>query len=449
MVTTIAQALAQVKDDLPRRIGHHVHRYLAEHPEWVWRDRQLNPLTLVLLFVTQVLHGNTAITHLRHLGAMSCSATAYCKARMRLPRALLEHLVAAVTRELRPESDEGGRWRGHRVWLGDGTGFSMPDTPALQQHFGQPGAQEPGCGFPVATLLVLCDAAGFILKTIACPLRTHEASRAAALHDELQPDDVLVYDRAGCSFAHLALLFQRHLHGIFRVHQKQIVSFRPGRKHARQLDKRQRAGRPKSQWIERLGPCDQLVRWFKPKNKPRWMTRQAYDALPDSLVLRELRHHVHRKGFRSQTITLVTTLLDPRRYPAEELADQYRSRWHIEVNFRHLKQTMKMDVLKCQTVDGVLKELAVFTLVYNLVRRVMLRAARRQDVPPDRISFIDALRWLTHARDTNEPIDLIVNRKRPDRAEPRVIKRRRKQYPLMKRPREQLRQTLLSDRLAA
>lgn len=446
MVRTIAAALEQVKDDLPRRIERHVLDYLAEHPQWVWRDRQLNPLRLVLLFVTQVLHGNTAITHLRHLGVMGCSATAYCKARARLPLALLEHLFVAVTRELLAESHDACRWRGHRVWRGDGTGFSMPDTPRLQAHFGQPGAQRPGCGFPVATLLVLCNPAGFIVRTLTAPLRTHDASQLTRLYETMRAGDVLVYDRAGCSFAHLALLLQQNLHAIIRMHQKQIVSFRPGRKHRAVCGKGQRAGKPGSQWLKRLGKRDQLVRWFKPTQKPRWMSRQRYDALPDSIVVRELRYTVNHKGFRSKTITLVTTLLDPRAYPKEELAEQFRGRWEIETSFRHLKTTMGMDVLKCKTVEGVHKELAVFVLVYNLVRLVMLRAAQRQEAPPDRVSFIDALRWL---RDGDEVIDLIVNPLRPGRVEPRVIKRRMKEYPLMKRPRDKLRQRLLSGRLAA
>ena len=133
----------------------------------------------------------------------------------------------------------------------------MPDTPTLQERFGQPGAQKRGCGFPVATTLVLCDAAGFIVKMLAAPLRTHEASQLAALHDAMEPGDVLVYDRAGCSYAHLAMLLSKGLHAIVRVHQRQKVNFRPHRKHAAQLPKKQRAGAPTSQWLQRLGPCDQ------------------------------------------------------------------------------------------------------------------------------------------------------------------------------------------------
>jgi hypothetical protein len=182
------------------------------------------------------------------------------------------------------------------------------------------------------------------------------------------------------------------------------------------------------------------------------MQQQQYDALPQSLVLRELRYAVHRRGFRSRSVTLVTTLTTPEQYPAGELAEQYLGRWEIEVNLRHLKTTMGMDVLKCRSVEGVLKEVTVFVLVYNLVRLVMLRAGQRQKTPPDRISFIDALRWLCDARDArdgDEPVDLIVNPKRPGRVEPRVIKRRMKEYSLMKHPRHQLRQALLGGSVTA
>jgi len=445
-MVSIRRALAAVKDDLPGLIQHHLHECLAGHR---YRRRRLDPLSTVLLFITQVMHGNTAIQHLRHLADMPASATAYCKARRRLPLQLLAQLTLRIAAELAPACDDACRWRGHRVWRADATSCSMPDEPQLQAHFGQPGAQRQGCGFPVATLLVLTNAAGLIVKTIAAPLRTHDASQLSKLHDQLEPGDLLVYDRAGCSYAHLALLSLRDLHGLFRMHQQQIVSFRYRRKHAGRFPKAQKAGKPKSRWIKRLGRNDQLVRWFKPKQRPDWMTRKQYDQLPESLELRELRYTVNHKGFRTKSITLVTTLTDPVAYPVDELAEQYGLRWQIEVDFRHLKQTMKMDVLKCKTVDGVLKELAVFTLVYNLVRMVMLRASQRQKVPLDRISFIDALRWLCAARDGRDLGDLVVNPKRPGRFEPRVIKRRKDRYPVMTKPREQLRQAMLGKRVAA
>ena len=449
MTISIRRALAQVKEDLPARIESHVFNYLAEQPEHVWRARELDPLTLVLLFMTQVLHGNTAITHLRHLAGMTCSATAYCKARMRLPRALLEYVSTQVTQELARDAEHAYRWLGHRVWRADGTSFSMPDSAELQEAFGQHGGQRKGCGFPTASLLVLCDNVGFIIKTLAMPLRTHDASQITRVYDAMEPDDVLVYDRAACSFSHLALLLERKLHGIFRMHQCQIVSFRSGRKHAAQFPKGKRKGKPKSEWLRRLGPCDQLVRWFKPCQRPRWMTADEFAALPDSLVLRELRYKVNRKGFRTHSVTLITTLLDSEKYPAESLAEQYLDRWQIEVDFRHLKQTMQMETLRCQTTEAVLKELAMFVLVYNLVRQVMLRAAQQQNVSPDRISFVDALRSLWHASPGQDPVPLIVVPRREGRIEPRVVKRRPKPHRLMTEPRAELRQAMDKRSLTA
>ena len=195
-------------------------------------------------------------------------------------------------------------------------------------------------------------------------------------------------------------------------------------------------------------PLTARSKWFKPDQKPKWMSQEQNDALPDSLLVRELQYTVHRKEIRSRSITLATTLLEAEKYPAEELTDRYFDRWSIELSFRDLKQAMGMEVLKCTKVEGVLKELAVFVLVYNLVRLVMLRASQRQQVPLDRISFIDALRWLRAPQDVGELIDLIVNPRRPGRVEPRVIKRRMKPYPLMTRPRQELRQVLLNAGLA-
>jgi hypothetical protein len=117
--------------------------------------------------------------------------------------------------------------------------------------------------------------------------------------------------------------------------------------------------------------------------------------------------------------------------------------YNIETSLAHLKTTMRMEVLHCQTVPGVLKELTVFAMVYNLVRMVMWHSAIVQRIAVERISFLDALRWLG-ALSTGMPLGgLLVNPVRPDRAEPRVKKRRPKPFPLMLKPRQELRQQLL------
>jgi len=176
------------------------------------------------------------------------------------------------------------------------------------------------------------------------------------------------------------------------------------------------------------------------------MSPEIFQALPESIVVRELRCKVRLAGNRTKVITLVTTLLDPEVYPAAELAELYKCRWQVEVNLRHLKQTMGMDILRCKSVDGVTKELLVFAMAYNLVRMVMIQSARRQEVKPDDISFKDALRWLCHAPSRVTLSDLIVLYHRPNRVEPRAIKRRQKPYKLMNKPREQLRKMLLNQR---
>jgi hypothetical protein len=273
------------------------------------------------------------------------------------------------------------------------------------------------------------------------------------VHEALRPNDVVVADRGFCSYAHLALLAIAGVFAAFRIHQKTIVDFRKRRAHvppkARRKKGRQATGKPSSRWVKSLGKHDQIVEYFKPSQRPEWMTREDSDRLPDSLLVRELRFRVTQRGFRVREVTLVTTLLDAELYPAAELAALYRQRWEIETNLRHLKQTLHMDVLRTKTVEGIHKELATFAIVYNLARLVMLRSAKRQNVPVTRISFIDAQRWLCHAPLDAPSRNLIVLPIRPDRFEPRVRKRRPKEFPLMKKPRRHLQQTLVRKRVTS
>jgi hypothetical protein len=341
-----------------------------------------------------------------------------------------------------PERERAERWHGHRTWSLDGSSFSMPDTAALQAHFGQPSNQAKGCGFPVAHILALFHAGtGLLLRVVASPLRTHDMRHAATMHPELEEGDILLADRGFASYAHLALLLLRKMHAVFRCHQKQIVSFRVGRKHTGGCNPQR--GLPRSRFLKRLGRWDQLVEYCKPKEQPAWMDDDTFAGLPATLVVRELRYRTPQRGHRTKVITLVTTLLDPVLYPKAELAQLYLSRWQIETNFKHLKTTMRMEVLHCKSVAGVLKELYMFALAYNLVRLVILEASRRQEVALERISFIDALRWLRDAGPDTTLTPLVVNPARPNRLEPRVLKRRMKEYDRMTKPRNVLRKALL------
>jgi hypothetical protein len=201
-------------------------------------------------------------------------------------------------------------------------------------------------------------------------------------------------------------------------------------------------GKPTSRWVRRLGRHDQLVDWVKPKQRPKWMIPAQYKELPDTLRVRELRYTLQCKGQRTRQITIVTTLLDAERYPKEKIAELYGVRWSVETHFGELKTTMKMRKIKCRTPAGVEKELIVYGLVYNLVRAVMLAAARRQAVEVARISFIDAMRWLQSAEAGQTVPELVVNPRRPDRHEPRVIKDLNDTYLKMTKPRRKLRQAL-------
>jgi hypothetical protein len=445
MFGNITHALRQIKSDVAQVLEASVITRLCIELGHRWRERELDPVTTVRGFLLQVLHHNTACSHVPHLLGKSFSAEAYGQARARLPLELLQRLLGEVCQRLQESLDAAARWRGHRLWLVDGSSCSMPDTPELQKAFGQPGQQLPGCGFPVVHLLTLFHAGtGLLLRTIVAPLRTHDLAQASQLHAEMSPGDVLIADRGFCSYAHLALLLRGGLHAVFRLHQKQLVDFRIGRMHSPPFGPHKNIqGLPKTRWIKWLGTLDQQVEYFKPKQLPDWLDTETYAALPSSLILRELRYRIEQPGCRTREVILVTTLIDAESYPAAELADLYGQRWQVETDLRHLKQTLRMDVLRTKTVAGIHKELAIFALVYNLVRLVILEAGKRQKVPVERISFIDALRWLQHAPADGKLRDLAVLPHRPGRHEPRVRKRRPKEYDLMNRPRGELRQALM------
>src|SRR5262245_6965641 len=395
-ISTLLRALRQ---DLAAKLGDDVILAACRAAGHTWCDScLLTPAAIIHWFLIQVLHGNTALTHVSLLAGRAFSASAFCQARARLPLAVFRTLLREMVRALIPDTEVIGRWHGHRTFLVDGSSFSMPDTPALQAAFGQPGNQAPGCGFPVAHLLALFHAGtGLLLEVTAAPLRTQDFAGLAGVLGWLTAGDVLVADRGFCSFASLALVMSRGIHAVFRLHQKQIVDFTPGRAHAHPRHSGVPVGMPASRWIRAYGLADQVVEYFKPARRPDRMSEVEYRTLPESIVVRELRYRVAVPGFRTREVTLATTLIDAAAYPAEELASLYGTRWRVEEHLRSLKQTMKMDVLKCMTVEGVLKELTMYALAYNLVRVVMGEAAGRQDVAPDRVSFLDALRWLRGA----------------------------------------------------
>lgn len=411
-------------------------------------DGKLDPATLIALFMQQIAGGNLSCDHVRLMGGDVFSNSGYCQARARLPLAVIQTLAREVYQKLSGPVDleEDYRWLGHRVLLLDATSFSMPDTPELQAHFGQPGQQKKGCGFPVAHLLMLFNArTGLAVDAICAPLRTHEMSLASGTHQHMQEGDLVLGDDSFGTYVHLALLQQRGVHGLFPAHHLRIVDFTPHRPSidpSKVAKTKEAKGLPRSRWVKSLGKNDQIVEWFKPAQRPKWMSVQDWKALPPTLRVREIRRTIDRPGFKPVTLTIVTTLLDPKLYPAKELFALRLRRWDVETDLRHLKTTMGMEVLHCKSVEGVQKELWMFLLVYNLVRVVMLMAAQRQQVAVSRISFASALHWMRSARAGDKLARLGIVPYRPNRLEPRVIKRRPKKYDLMVRPRSVMREEL-------
>jgi hypothetical protein len=395
-------------------------------------------------------HGHTACRHLPPLSGLRFSAAAYGQARAKLPRRLFALLLERFGSTGQRSTVDEGRWHGHRPCFVEGSGCSMPDTPALPDAFGQPTGQRPGCGFPVVRLLGLFHAGtGLLLKLVTAPLLTHDLAHVPAVQPSLQAGEVLVADRGLCSSAQLALLAQAGVQAVRRVGARQLVDFTPGRPCVRPSVRRTPAvkGIPRSRWLKALGVHDQLVTWLTPKTRPSWLARETLAALPEALVLREVRYRIGTLGFRTREMTLVTTRLEAETYRVSDLAELDRQRWQVETALAHLKTTMRMEVLHGKTVPGVLQEVTVFAIVDNLVHMVMWPSATLPDIGVERISVMDALRWLG-APSTGTPLGaLIVNPTRPHRVEPRVKTRRPMPFPLMITPRQARRQQLVPQEL--
>jgi len=404
------------------------------------------PLVTLWAFIGQVLDPdqscNRALAriqaHRASLGLplVSTDTGGYCRARQRLPEALLSTLCFRTGEALRQQAGPADLWFGRRVKVVDGSSASMPDTPANQALYPQPAGQAPGCGFPVvAFVAVFCLATGALLKLAMGAWFLHDLSLFYFVRDALAWGDILLADRAFCSYAEFALLQLRGVDSVMRLHQRRRTDFRRGRV---------------------LGLQDHIVCWHKPAECPRGLRERDYRRLPDLLAVREVRYRVAVRGFRTRQITLATTLLDAETYFPEALAELYFLRWDVELDFRHIKTTMQMDVLRCKTPEMVRKEIYAHLLAYNLIRTVMWQAARIGPARARRLSLKGSLQQvlslcdrLPRGRRLAEGDGVLLHLVghqvvpfRPGRVEPRVKKRRPKQYPLMTRPRSELKALL-------
>jgi hypothetical protein len=378
---------------------------LAHRCGYRWRDRQLGPAVTIHLWIMQIVLNNLSMTGACHLLRQAVSAAGICRARQRLPLELLRRLNRDLIRRF-PGKGERGLWHGHRVLGGDGVTYYTPDTPPLRHRFG---SKKP-FGYPLSKVLTLFElASGLMLHQIPMPHHRQEAPLVGRVLRHLLPGDVLILDRAFASFLNFCQALQGKMHLLIR------------------LKKNLQAGRGNRRVIRRLGPGDFLVRWRRPRERTLLSLRR-WRQLPRELMLRQVSLRINRRGFRSKRIVLITTLLDPKIYPADEVAQLYARRWELETNFRHLKQTLNLEQLRCKSVAGVKKELMIRALAYNLVRATMHKAAELLKVDPLRISFSNTLHWLLLSRDPDGIARLTVNPRRKDRIEPRRLKRQKKNY---------------------
>lgn len=426
---------------------------LVEQLGYTFRERIYHPAVTLWVFLSQVLSTDhscrEAVARLLAFrtaaGQAPCSPEtgAYCTARGQLPEELFRRLVQSTGDELQQQAQRQASWlwKGRAVKLVDGTTLTMPDTPENQAAYPQHTAQQPGLGFPIARLVVVFSlSVGAVLEYAIGRYqgkRTGENQLFRSLLDGLEAGDILLADRAYASYWDFVLLQQRGIDLVTRQHQKRKTDFRRG---------------------QRLGPCDHRVTWTKPRQCPHWMDGATYAALPAEVMIRELLVRVCQRGFRVRHYVLVTTLLDQERFSAADLAKLYRARWQAELDLRSLKTVLQMEHLRCQTPAMVRKEIAMHLLAYNLIRRIMAEAATLGELSPCSISFTGALQTLCafqhrglfdEGYDRHRHATLLIAiaahqvGDRPNRLEPRGVKRRRSQH-FLTVPRAQARIRLLT-----
>lgn len=362
----------------------------------------------------------------------SVRTAAYCKARAKLQPGDLRRLNRQVVRKVCGKETPADLWCGRKVKVIDGTSVSMPDTRQNQRAWPQTKNSKPGCGFPIMRLVAIFSlASGAMLALANGSIHKGERTLLRKLWRFLRPGDVALGDRGFCSYAEFFLLAGRGVDCVTR-------------KHARRT----------SRILKKLGRNDHLVEWVKTPIGPAWLTKTQWKAMPEKMCVRELTIIAGIKGFRTQHITIATTLTEPGAFPPQAFADLYLQRWRVELYLKDIKITMGMDILRCKTPEMVLKELWMRVIAYNLIRAVMLESAILHGAAPARLSFKGALatvrQWAPVLSRTGVHADrrIMLYRMmldyiardpvplRPYRTEPRARKRRPKGYQLLNKPRK-------------
>lgn len=413
-----------------------------------YRRRLFDPFVTLWMFLSQVLDADkschNAVSRMiawlasENVPIPSEDTSAYCQARSRLPEKLLQQLFSTVAKELEHKTTEEQFWCGRRVKVVDGSTVSMSDTLENQAAYPQPNSQAPGCGFPIAKIGVLFSiTTGAAVALIIDVLNTHDVKLARRLYQFLNQGDVLLGDCAFCSYADIVFIKNHACDAVFRLSQTRKNEVERGRRKP-------------------LSSFESIEVWRKPKTRPKGLSQDEFTSLPKSLTVRVIKYYIPSPGYRTKYVTLVTTLLDPKVYPTTEIMRLYGQRWDVELDLKHLKTTLGMDILRGQTPEMVRKEIYVYLLAYNLLRTLMWEAGTIYKVDPLRLSiqgtrqhldnFIPQLSFATNRKKVQlyqALLKLIVHKlvpERPNRCEPRVRKRRPKAYPLMTKPRQSLRQ---------
>jgi len=439
--TTLAQLQEHLRDFLPAPL-------LASADEGPnSRERTFSLRLTCECFLWQVLKPKTSCREVvRHVQALFRSHgqglidegdSGCVQARQRLPRERLEQALSATAQAADRRAGPGGQLQGRPVKGVDGSTTPLADTLKNQERFPQPTRQKRGCGFPVmkfATLFSLTS--GAILNVLIGSLLHHDLRLLRGLWDQLKKGDILLGDRAYGEYTTLASLPQQGVDVVARLHARRKVDFRKAR---------------------RLGQNDGLFVWTKGYQQSEILSPSEWALLPAQITVRIIRFSTTIRGFRSRRVTLVTTLLDPKLFSAQDLIGLYARRWRLELCLRDLKTTMGMEELRCKTPDMAEKELLAYLVAHNLIRCVMAEAVARYAVDLERVSFkgaVDALRQYSAemAKARNQKMrrqlweDLLLNlardlvRYRPNRVEPRAVKRRPKPYPLLNQPRRRFKE---------
>lgn len=403
-----------------------------------YRERKYPPTECLAMFLGQVLSAdsscqkavNEAIVNrlLSGLPADSANTGGYCKARQRLPTDMVRDLARQTGALLSEHTPAPWLWRGRHVKLVDGTTILLPDSEQNQASYPQHGNQAHGAGFPMARLVgIISLAHGAVLDVAMGPHKgkgTGEHGLFRKLKDGFVAGDVMLADSYYCSYFLIADLLARGIDVVVEQHGARKTDFRRG---------------------EKLGPRDHVVQWCKPA-RPNWMPTEAYAGYPATLSLRETQ--VDKK-------VVVTSFLNPREVCRHELRALFPQRWHVEVDLRHIKTTLGMEMLSCKTPLMCEKEIWVYMLAYNLIRLLMAQAADYVSVLPRQLSFKHTLQvwmaWSQRQFVSGAPEDIaalfrligqIRVGNRPDRIEPRLIKRRPKPFPRLQTTRQEARENI-------